>query len=413
MKKFNLRSLAVLAGLPLALAACAEDDASIVGPGAGGPLFNRYVAIGNSITAGFQSGGINDSTMMRSYAYLLAERMGTEFNVPFLSGAACPAPLSAPFTTAPTPPAGATCYRDSPLPRVLNNVAVPGENIADLLTVPASSRGSVYLLHSLFLGSQRTQLQAAALVEPTFFTMWIGNNDALNAAVRADTTLLTTAAAFTSRVASVGAQMDALRPQGGVVIGVVNPNVIPLIQPGAFFYLAYQGAVAAGQPSPFGRPVLADCAPGTPGGSTLVSLAITQATTAQVPAISCDASLNPFTLTTQERDAIANRVTAYNTALQAEATARGWLYYDPNTLLTPFLADPNAIRKCQALATATTAAQLQAAVQTTCPSPSPSVGFGTLISHDGVHPSTAAHALIANALAAAINARYGTTLPTS
>jgi hypothetical protein len=30
-----------------------------------------------------------------------------------------------------------------------------------------------------------------------------------------------------------------------------------------------------------------------------------------------------------------------------------------------------------------------------------------------VHPSTAAHVILANAFAAAINAKYGTSLPTS
>jgi len=43
-----------------------------VPPYAGGAMFQRYVAMGNSITAGFQSGGINDSTQRRSYAVLVA-----------------------------------------------------------------------------------------------------------------------------------------------------------------------------------------------------------------------------------------------------------------------------------------------------------------------------------------------------
>ena len=36
--------------------------------------------------------------------------------------------------------------------------------------------------------------------------------------------------------------------------------------------------------------------------------------------------------------------------------------------------------------------------------------FGPLISLDGVHPSGAAHALIANELIAVINTKYGTSL---
>ena len=41
-------------------------------PPAGAPFMARYVAIGNSITAGFQSNGINDSTQRRAYPHLLA-----------------------------------------------------------------------------------------------------------------------------------------------------------------------------------------------------------------------------------------------------------------------------------------------------------------------------------------------------
>ena len=49
------------------LVACA-DPAEILRPGDGaaGELFRSYVALGNSITMGFQSGGVNDSTQRRS-----------------------------------------------------------------------------------------------------------------------------------------------------------------------------------------------------------------------------------------------------------------------------------------------------------------------------------------------------------
>ena len=50
------------------------------------PLFARYVSMGNSITAGFQSGGINDSTQQQSYAVLLAHAMRSPFFVPSLTG---------------------------------------------------------------------------------------------------------------------------------------------------------------------------------------------------------------------------------------------------------------------------------------------------------------------------------------
>ena len=87
------RALAALAlAAPLILASC--DDATLMSPDPeAGDVFARYVALGNSITAGFQSDGINDSTQTRSYAAFLAEGMGTRFEVPELRAPGCPPPL--------------------------------------------------------------------------------------------------------------------------------------------------------------------------------------------------------------------------------------------------------------------------------------------------------------------------------
>ena len=54
-------------------------DESLKEPAVIDPLFRRYAALGNSITAGFQSAGINDSTQRRAYPVLLAMAMGTDF----------------------------------------------------------------------------------------------------------------------------------------------------------------------------------------------------------------------------------------------------------------------------------------------------------------------------------------------
>jgi lysophospholipase L1-like esterase len=73
------------------------------------------------------------------------------------------------------------------------------------------------------------------------------------------------------------------------------------------------------------------------------------------------------------------------------------------------------LRKCQDLATATTAAQFQAAVLNTCPVTGPTAApnfFGALSSFDGVHPSALGQRAIANLIAAAVNTKYGTSLAT-
>ena len=82
-------------GAVMALAAC-SDNQKLLGPSTsvGGGIFKNYVAIGNSITAGYQSGGINDSTQRQSYARLLAGAMGTQYHYAALALPGCPAPIS-------------------------------------------------------------------------------------------------------------------------------------------------------------------------------------------------------------------------------------------------------------------------------------------------------------------------------
>src|SRR5689334_16982535 len=91
-------STAAVLGLLLAAAACNNDQLNrpfLNTPI--DPLFERYVSIGNSITAGFQSGGILDSTQQQSYAVLLAHAMHSPFFVPSLRFPGCPNPIDSVF----------------------------------------------------------------------------------------------------------------------------------------------------------------------------------------------------------------------------------------------------------------------------------------------------------------------------
>jgi lysophospholipase L1-like esterase len=86
-----------------------------------------------------------------------------------------------------------------------------------------------------------------------------------------------------------------------------------------------------------------------------------------------------------------NAVVGFNAKIQAVATAKGWAFWDPN----------------QALDSLRIAGQIP-------PFPNiaaPSVDFGPWITLDGVHPSAAAHKLIANYLRGVINTKYTTTIP--
>src|SRR4029077_19194557 len=88
-----LRGTAVL--LLFGAAACTDHSAKVLGPKPtqGNGIFQSYVALGNSLTAGYQSGGINDSTQQQSYAKLLAGQMGTRYAYASIAKPGCPPPI--------------------------------------------------------------------------------------------------------------------------------------------------------------------------------------------------------------------------------------------------------------------------------------------------------------------------------
>lgn len=431
-----LRAAAVLG--TVLLGACVGDGDEITSlqttPN-GGDLFVRYVSLGNSITAGFQSGGINDSLQSRAYPVLLAQRAGATFTYPGINMPGCPRPFLAPLGTTGRVGAADRCSRISNF-RIVNNVAVPGARIRDLIQFPMGQLGS---LHTLLVG-ERTQVRAMIEAEPTFVSVWIGNNDALEAAVGgilgpraagADSSL-TPLATFQARLNALVDSIKLAAPQGAMLVGVVNAvRAAPIIQPGAYFFLARDPATGRFQ----GKPVNANCSPvtalGTPNplAANMVSFQIVG--DVNFPEINCDPAAYPmgdprrgaYLLDTQEQVVVSQRVTAFNQAIQAAATANNWVYVDPNTIFDQYLIEKDQatgryqrVRKCQDLGSATTPAAFQAAVLNSCPVTGPTAApnfFGSLISFDGVHPSTEAHRILAGRFAAAINTRYGTTLSTS
>jgi hypothetical protein len=446
MKKRSLGNALRAAALAatVLLGACVGDgDELITGQTTpnGGTLFVRYVAMGNSITAGFQSAGINDSLQARAYPVLLAQRAGATFSYPAIAMPGCPRPFLAPLGSTGRLGTADSCERINN-PRITNNVAVPGARIRDVITFPAPPLSS---LNTLLVGP-RTQVRAMIEARPTFVSLWIGNNDALEASVSgvlgpraagADSTL-TPLATFQSRLNTIVDSIKFAAPQGAMLVGVVNAaQAAPILQPGAYFWFARDVATGRFQ----GKPVNANCSSvnslGQPNplAANLVSFQIVG--DANFPEINCDPNAYPAAdprrgvhlLDTQEQAIVAARVAQYNAAIQAAATANNWAYADPNLILQPYLAEETTaviggttyrlhqrLRKCQDLGAATTAAAIQLAIATSCPVTGATAApnfFGSLMSFDGVHPSTDAHRVLAGAFAEVINAKYGTTLSIS
>jgi lysophospholipase L1-like esterase len=402
----NLIRLAAL-GAVLALAAC-ESKRDLVGPTtpAGGEIFRSYVAIGNSITAGFQSNGINDSTQRQSYAVLLARSMGTRFAYPSLAGAGCSPPIANTQTGALV--GGATAppcslRSGASITDVLNNVAVPGARVLD----PTSATTAASNALTTFILGGKTQVAKALEADPTFATVWIGNNDVLAAGLSGilvatpalgQNGIISTQAQFQTSYDLLISQLTTGAPAvKGVLIGVGQVANLPSLSSGGL--IASSPAIQAGISLVAGTPVTV--LPNCTGSTSLVNVpSLVAAIRAKThPAvISCALGFpgipapvgDIFVLDAQEQTTLAGVINGYNTYIRGKADAIGFAYYDPNVLFAAKRAS-GEIPPFPLFTSATAT-------------------FGPLISLDGIHPSGAAHVLIANELIGVINAKYQTSL---
>ena len=381
----------VLAAL-LLLAGC--DDDGLLRPEVADDLFVSYVSLGNSITAGFQSDGINAATQAEAYPVLLAGQMGTPFRVPELTLPGCPPPLTNPLSGERVGNGEREdCrLRVVPPPSVIHNLAVPGAATMDILS-NLDQASNPNPLTTLLLGG-RTQLEAARDARPTFASVWVGNNDILGAAISGVVTEenVTPVPTFRARLAETLDELEGMGSRGGILIGVPEVILIPHLSPGAAYWALHrEGAF------PEGFQVHPSCAPADAGGmgqETLVpfgyGIAILLAQAAAGVEVELNCAQDPPVLSPEEIQTLVGTVAGYNQALSEEAAARGWAFHDPNPTFRELA--------------------LQRAIPPFPNLEEPTELFGPVFSLDGIHPSGFAHALLADELIQAINAHYGTNL---
>jgi lysophospholipase L1-like esterase len=366
----------------------------------GNELFRSYVAIGNSITAGWQSDGIYDGTQQQSYARLLAGQMGTQYHYASLAAPGCQPPVVdfVKQTRLGGFPAGFCALRaTTSVTDVLNNVAVPDARVLD----PTSASTVASNALTTFILGGKTQVQRALDARPTFVSIWIGNNDVLVAGYTGLLTPATMGGATSPGIVSTQAQFqtsydlmikqltDSMPGLKGVLIGVAQVPSIPLMSLGSDVYNA-RAAFA---------PIVVN--PNCQGSTALVTLprllALIKAG-GENPQISCVKGVDAtdpkvgelYVLDAQERVTLTAAIDAYNAYIKSKADALGWAYWDPNVPL----------QAVKGTALSRTIPDLTSATNP----------FGTAFSLDGVHPSLVGHTIVANGLIAAINAKFGTTL---
>lgn len=211
MKKY----LALLALSVTLIMSCSDDeDNIIIEPRpepieftAGSANFSNYVSVGNSLTAGFSDNALFRDGQTASYPNMLATNFalvgGGEFSIPFMADNLGGATFGgqpilgnrlflnfASGSPAPTPVSGTgTTEISNILSGPFNNMGVPGAKsfhlvvpgFGNLAGVPIGQANPYF---ARFASSPNATVIGDAVAQnPTFFSLWIGNNDVLGYAV--------------------------------------------------------------------------------------------------------------------------------------------------------------------------------------------------------------------------------------
>ena len=383
MQRLKLQAgLLTLALLLTAGAALAVDT--------GTASFTKYVALGDSLTAGFSSGSIVRTYQANSYPALIfrqATGRTTGFEQPLVSEPGLPGVLKlnsllpSPSIT-PTPGAGQPINLN--LARPYDNLAVPGARLHDLLTKTQSTSATDptdLILRRLGF----TQLQQGLSFPPTFVSLWIGNNDALAAATSGiviDGVTLTTAEQFDAEfrtvagaIASTGAKM--------VIANIPNVTSIPFVTAISRFVTLPNGQVIT---------LIGPNGPLQAGDFVLLTASAEIAQGRGLPAgIGTGQPLSDAAvLSAAEAAAIQDRINHYNATITAVVNERGAAFVDVNAALRQL---------------ATTGVHVGGITY------SSSFLTGGIFGYDGVHPGAFGYAYVANLFIDAINAKFGGDIP--
>lgn len=158
-----------------------------------------YVAIGNSLTAGYQNGGVSPEGQFNSYPNLIARQIGLKnFVQPEVENPGIGSLMSfAGFDATGSPLITTTLSKANvtnlSYPKPYNNLGVPGAVLYDLLDTTDFAQKSQALQNPFYMAFLRTGqmgksiLDQAINLKPNLITIWMGNNDVLLYAISGGT----------------------------------------------------------------------------------------------------------------------------------------------------------------------------------------------------------------------------------
>ncbi|MGF7182087.1 SGNH/GDSL hydrolase family protein [Tunturiibacter psychrotolerans] len=355
--------------------------------------FSNTVFLGDSLTAGFQSGSLLDTTQVHGWAPVLAAQAGFNIIQPLIAYPGAPnvlqlVSLGPPpvITTVP----GTSTGRDNFATQV-TDLAVPGALLNDVMnTVPEvnPAPGTQAQLNQLVLGFPGlgygvadSQASFAIKAQPTTIFLWIGNNDVLVADETGMPASMTSVATFTSQYQALITELTTMAPAHLVIANIPDVTKVPYLTPAALVL----GEVSAETGLP--ASALSQILGIVPGDL------VNPAGTAQIPLILTGQQQGPITdagfLSAAEVVTVQSQVTAFNQVIAAQAKTANATLVDINALFNTVSANGLTINGYTGN----------------------SSFLGGFFALDGIHPTNVGYAVIANTFIDTMNTAISTKIP--
>jgi len=322
-----------------------------------------FVGMGDSVGEGVQSADAFWLSQASSYLNWLAYKAGVPFPLPLIK--------SGPWSSV-----GSVDGRSRIDPSVEGlNLAVSGADLADVLMTRSDAETVAQIdseIDLVLFPRQASQIEIVESLNPAVVVCWIGNNDVLSAVTSfnaLDASQMTSVAQFDALFTELA---DRLAARESAVVFVNLPDVTS----SAFLLDAATLEAFTGQ-----KVTLLP-----PGNVTSLAAMFLM----RLGFADQNLLLDPnWVLDADELAAIRQRIDAFNQIIAARAAAIGAIVVDANAIFKWLVANPPSYFG----------------------TPLTNRPLGGLFSLDGVHPTTIAHAIIADQVLATLNATWGTSIP--
>ncbi len=412
-------------------------------PGLGSVTISKYVAVGNSLAAGYQSSGLYKSAQTYSYPKLISDQLklagatlGT-FEQPYWSDPGNPDPktgkaaryviisLADPNNPVIGPkgetPTAVAPENAATLARPYDNLGLPGAPLAGFMdTVGTYQGGFGAAIIRGAGGLPKSQFRAVKALQPQLVTFWLGNNDVLGYATTggtspaAPTPLATFTFLYNQALDTLKKSVAGVKIIVGTIPNVttipffttIGPKVGAKLAPlGAALYYQKKGesGVATGTTkftNPSGDPLI--CLTGSPYAGLIGTVTGKFYKDNGFPALPAGIDTtkpfgvhpqnpwpNALTLDSAEIVIAAKAVVDFNSAIVAAAATQGAAVVDFNAIFTDINANGKLISGVKYTSAYIT---------------------GGLFSLDGVHPTNRGAGVLANEIIKVMNTKFGTNV---